>query len=246
MISSVVLTKNEEKNIKDCLDSLRWCDEIVVIDDFSEDKTTEIAKKYGARISKRALDNDFASQRNFGLEKAKGDWVLFVDADERVSQSLQEEILKLLGQNTSYIGFYLHRRDFMWGKELKHGEPGSVRLLRLAKRDSGKWERRVHEVWDVKGRVGELKNPLIHHPHPTLREFMAEVDWMSTLHAQENRREGKKSNLFKIVLLPKMKFLNNWILKRGFLDGTPGFLVAMVMAFHSFLSWSKLWLLQRK
>lgn len=246
MISSVVLTKNEEKNIKDCLDSLRWCDEIVVIDDFSEDKTTEIAKKYGARISKRALDNDFASQRNFGLEKAKGDWVLFVDADERVSQSLQEEILKLLGQNTSYIGFYLHRRDFMWGKELKHGEPGNVRLLRLAKRDSGKWERRVHEVWDVKGRVGELKNPLIHYPHPTLREFIAEVDWMSTLHAQENKREGKKSNLFKIVLFPKMKFLNNWILKRGFLDGTPGFLVAMVMAFHSFLSWGKLWLLQRK
>lgn len=246
-VSAVVLTKNEEGNIANCLESLGFCDEIVLVDDFSEDRTVEIAKKKGARVYKRRLDNDFSQQRNFGLEKARGEWVLFVDADERVSNSLREEVIKLLSYKViKYNGFYLKRRDFMWGKELKYGETGGIKLLRLAKKDAGKWRRAVHEIWDVKGLVGKLKSPLLHYSHPTLREFIAEVDWMSTIHARENKKEGKKSNLFKIIFYPKFKFLNNWILKFGFLDGVPGLLVALIMSFHSYLSWSKLFLEQRK
>lgn len=247
MVSSVVLTKNEEKNIKECLAGLKWCDEVIVIDDYSEDKTVKIARSLGARIYERKLDDDFAAQRNFGLEKAKGDWVLFIDADERVATSLREEVIKLLSYKvTRYSGFYLKRRDFMWGRELKHGETGNVRLLRLAKKDSGRWGRAIHETWEVKGRVGELKNSLLHYPHQTLKEFIADIDWMSTLHAQENKKEGKRSNLFKIIFFPKLKFFDSWIFKRGFLDGTPGFLVAVMMSLHSFLAWSKLWLAQRR
>lgn len=246
MTSAVILTKNEEGNIRECLESLKWCDEIIVIDDYSEDRTVEMAKKHGAEVYKHALNNNFASQRNFGLEKARGEWVFFVDADERVSEALASEVSSIVNRELStHKGFYLRRRDFMWGRELKHGETGTVRLLRLGRKGTGVWKRAIHEIWDIKGPLSALENPLMHYPHQTLREFIADVDWMSTLHAQENRKEEKKSSLLKIVLMPKLKFFDSWILKKGFLDGTPGFLAAMMMSLHSFLAWSKLWLAQK-
>lgn len=134
----------------------------------------------------------------------------------------------------------------MWGRELRHGETGNVKLLRLAKTGTGRWRRAIHETWQVTGKTGELKNPLLHYPHQTLREFIADIDWMSALHARENNKEGKRSDLFKIIFFPKFKFFDSWVLKRGFLDGTPGFMAAMIMSLHSFLAWSKLWLAQRK
>ena len=146
MISVVVLTKNEEKNIGDCLDSISWCDETIVIDDHSTDKTVEIAKKKGARIFMRSLMQDFADQRNYGLEKAKGDWILFIDADERASSALWYEIMQHTSESIDdYAGFYIKRLDTMWGKALRHGETGNVALLRLAKKGAGKWEGTVHE-----------------------------------------------------------------------------------------------------
>lgn len=244
MISAVILTKNEGKNIKECIDSLKWCDEVIIIDDNSEDKTADLANKEGVRVYKRKLEDDFSAQRNFALEKAKGDWVLFIDADERVTKNLEEEIKKAI-QNNDFSGYLLKRRDVMWGRELRHGETGKVRLLRLARKGSGRWRRAVHEVWGVQGNTEELKNPLLHYPHQTLREFISDIDWMSTLHAQENKREGKKSSLLKIIFYPKFKLFDNWILKLGFLDGVQGLLVALLMSFHSYLAWSKLWLMQR-
>lgn len=248
MISAIVLTKNEEANIKDCLEALAFCDEIIVIDDFSEDDTASEARKLGAKVYERRLAGDFAGQRNFGLGKAKGEWVLFIDADERITPSLREEIIKSTNQliNKSQNGFYIKRRDFMWGRELAHGETGSVRLLRLARKDAGKWRRRVHEVWQVNGPTGEFKHSILHYPHQTLREFLQEVDFYSTVHSEVLLREGKKSNVFKIVIWPVGKFLENWVWHRGFFDGTRGFLVSGMMSFHSFLAWSKLWLQQNK
>lgn len=134
----------------------------------------------------------------------------------------------------------------MWGKQMKHGEFGNTKLLRLAKAGSGKWVRKVHEVWEVKGKVEELANPLLHYPHQTLREFIADVDWQSSLHAEANLKEGKRSNLFKIAAYPKLKFIKNWIFGLGFLDGTEGFVAALIMSFHSFLAWSKLWKMQKE
>src|SRR3972149_11239736 len=121
MISAVVITKNEEKNIERCIKSLLWCSEIVVVDDYSDDKTVKLAKKLGAKVYQHSLDNDFSEQRNFGLLKAKGDWVLFVDADEVVSAKLQKEIIKSITQN-KHVGFYIKRYDVWMGKVLKHGE----------------------------------------------------------------------------------------------------------------------------
>lgn len=243
-ISAVVLTKNEEGNIGECLNSLAWCDEVVVIDDNSTDRTRAIAKKLGAKVYQRELNGDFAAQRNFGMEKASEKWVIFVDADERIAPELAEEIKQKIKAGEA-MGFRVKRDDFIWGRRLSHGETANLSFVRLGRRGAGKWKRRVHEYWDIKGRLGELKNPLLHFPHPTIREFLDSVNFMSTLHAKANLEEGKKSSLAKIIFWPRFKFLNNWIIKQGFLDGTPGLLVAAVMSFHSFLAWSKLWLLQK-
>ncbi len=260
MLSCVVLTKNEESNIKDCLESVSWCDEIIVIDDFSEDSTVEIAKKLGATVFSRKLNDDFAAQRNFGLEKAsskgrstsgrKGDWVLFVDADERISKELAEEIRHALPKWENLSGFYLNRRDVMWGRELKYGET-NIKLLRIAKTGAGIWKRAVHEYWDIKpkgfdDRIGEFHVGVIeHYPHQTISEFLSDISRYSTLHAQENMKEEKRSSILKILLWPKLKFLQNYVLKLGFLDGGPGLVSALMMSFHSYLAWSKLWLLQK-
>src|SRR5260221_6699426 len=122
MISAVILTKNEEKNIEACLKTLTWCDEVIVIDDNSTDKTISFAKKLGATVYEHVLDGDFAAQRNFGLEIAKGDWILFVDADERVSQALAFEMQAIITLHIDHVsGYYLRRLDTMWGKVLHFG-----------------------------------------------------------------------------------------------------------------------------
>jgi len=243
-LTAVILAKNEEKNIQNCLESVKFCDEILVIDDNSSDKTVEISRKMGAKVFNRSLNNDFAGQRNLALRQAQGQWVLFVDSDEIVPPSLREEINNL--KFTIYNGFFIKRQDIWKGKEIKYGETGNIKILRLAKKEAGKWTRPVHEIWQVRGRVGTLKNSIFHYPHPALREFINEINQYSSLHAKANYREGKKPSLLKIIFWPKGKFVYNWIFKLGFLDGMAGFMIALMMSFHSFLAWSKLWILQRE
>lgn len=251
MISGVILTKNEEKHIESCLKSLLWCDERIVVDDCSEDKTKEIAKKLGAIVYEHPLDNDFANQRNFALEKAKGEWVLFLDADERISPSLLSEITSVLHQQASFVydhvnGFYIPRRDILWGKQLKYGEAGNTKLLRLARKSAGEWRGKVHEVWKVKGKVGVLKNPILHYPHENIEAFLKELNVYTDIRAKELFAKKKKASFLSIITYPKAKFFVNFVLLRGFLDGVPGFITAMLMSFHSFLVRGKLWLLWQK
>lgn len=247
MISAVVLTKNEDENIKECLQALSWCNELIVVDDNSEDKTQEIAKKMGAKVFARSLNNDFEAQRNFGLEKARQEWVLFVDADERVSEALWYEIMAQTNDPANlYSGFYLKRHDVLWGKELKYGEIGNVRLLRLAKRHAGTWEGKVHEIWKVKGKTLELQKPLLHLPHSTVETFLKEINFYTDLRAAELYKKKIQAPWWAIIVYPKAKFILNFILRQGFRDGLPGLVVALMMSFHSFLVRSKLWLLWQK
>jgi len=245
MISAVVLTKNEEKNLPDCLESVKWCDEIVIVDDNSTDKTLEIAKKFNAKIFNHSLDNNFAAQRNFGLGKAQGDWVFFVDADERVTPELKDEIKKQLIFATS-SGYFLKRNDFYGGRWLKYGETAKTKLLRLAKKNVGKWERTVHEVWQIKGKTDEFNNPLLHYPHPTVSEFLSSINTYSSLHAEVLKENGVKPSLSRIIFNPLAKFVQNYFFRLGFLDGMPGAVVAFMMSFHSFLARSKLYFLYHK
>lgn len=264
MISTVVLTKNEEKNIVDCLESLSWCDEIIIVDDNSEDRTVEVAQNsklnpsaslrartqnYSSKLKiyKRSLNGDFSKQRNFGLEKASGNWALFVDADERVTPSLREEIIQLTNNPINQCdGFYIKRRDLMWGKELKHGETGNIVLLRLARKGEGKWEGKVHEEWQVKGKIDFLENLIFHYPHENINDFLRKINFYTDIRARELLEEGVRANFFSIILYTKAKFIQNYFIKLGVLDGMPGLIHALLMSFHSFLVRGKLWLLWRE
>lgn len=250
MISAVILAKNEEQNIEKCIQSVKWCDEIIIIDDNSSDGTLEIAKKYKTTIYHHPLNNDFSAQRNFGLSKARQEWILFVDADEVVTDALAYEISNAIGptdQNLkNFNGFYIRRSDFMWGKQLKYGETGNIKLLRLGKKGFGVWEGIAHEKWKIEGNVGDIMNPLLHFPHKTVSEFLKEVNFYTEIRAEELKNKNTKVFFWSILIYPLGKFLINYVIKRGFLDGMQGLLFAIIMSFHSFLVRSKLWLKVKK
>ncbi len=253
MLSVVILTKNEEKNIIDCLESVSWADEILLIDDYSTDRTIEVTKNFDLNkkvtIIKKRLDNDFSSQRNFGILKAKYDWILFVDADERVTKELREEIhLVLISEKTNpaFYGFYLSRKDVMWGKMIKHGEMGSIRLLRLIKKGSGKWKGKVHEQFIAEKRVEELENGLLHFPHQSISDFLTEINFYTSIRSKELFNLGVQTNILQIIFYPMAKFIMNYLVKQGIRDGTEGLILAIIMSFHSFLVRGKLWILWQK
>lgn len=205
MLSTVTLTNK------------RGFDEIEIIE---EDKTARF---------RRNLKGDFASQRNFALSKAKGDWVLFIDSDEKLSP----EIISI---PQGFAAFSLKRLDHFFGKTLHHGETGNIRLVRLAKKNFDHWEGKVHEVWVGQGKVGLLRNYLEHYPHPTIREFITEINSYTTIRAQE-------LNQFEILelLKPPAKFITNYFFKLGFLDGMAGFVMAYMMSLHSLIVRVKLY-----
>jgi len=246
-ISAVILTKNEKKNIKDCIKTLSFCDEIVVVDDMSSDNTKEIALKLGAKVFERRMNKNISEQSNFGMKKASGEWILFVDADERVSKKLSEEIVKQTRECSLEInGLYIRRTDIMWGKILIHGESASVLLLRLVRKESGYWKRRVHQKFIIKGKTSVLENCLYHYPHQSVSEFIMSVNRWSLWHALANYEEGKTSSTLKIVFWPILHFTKNYIFRFGFLDGIRGFIFAVMMSFHSFLAWSNLYVKQKE
>jgi glycosyltransferase involved in cell wall biosynthesis len=247
MISAVILTKNEEKNILDCLESVSWVDEIIIIDDYSTDLTESVVKQVAnnkkIKFYKRRLEDNFSQQRNFGLLKTKYDWVLFIDADERVTPELREEINSFLinKSDKSEVGFYIPRKDVIWGKALRHGEAGNIKLVRFARKSNGKWAGNVHEVWNINGKIGELEGNLLHFPHQTISEFLTEINYYTTLRAKELFKKRVKTSVWEIIFYPKAKFVLNYFFKLGFLDGIQGFIFAIVMSFHSFLVRAKLW-----
>lgn len=188
---------------------------------------------------------NFAVERNAALRKTTKDWVLFLDADEKLTPGLVKEIKKAIS-STRFDGYFIKRQDRFLGRTLRYGENGAIRILRLAKRDTGEFSRPVHEIWEVKGRVGQLKNPLLHDPHPTISSFLEKINRYSSIEAEHRYNFGARSSLLNILIFPYAKFARNYIFRLGFLDGIPGMIMAVMMGFHSFLTWSKLYLLQKK
>lgn len=246
VLSVVILIKNEEGNILDCLEGVLGAEEILIIDDFSEDRTPEVIEslhRKNIKVLKHPLENDFSKQRNFALSKAKNDWVLFLDADERVSPELLEEIKNKI-KSEQFDAYRIKRTDVMWGRKMRFGEVGNTRLVRLGKRKAGKWRMNVHEEWNVEGEVGDLDNGLTHYPHKSVKEFLSEINFYSSLRAKQLLDEDKRFIWYEIILFPKFKFFLNYFLKLGFMDGVQGLVLAIFMSFHSFLVRGKLWLLE--
>lgn len=227
-ISTVILTKNNQHTLKRLITSLSWCDEVLVIDNQSADRTRAIAKKLGAKVFIRSLKDNFAAQRNFGLAQVTTDWAFFVDTDEIVSPALAREIKSML--NSHLNGFLIKRVDYFLGKKLRFGETGHINLLRLARTNAGRWHRPVHETWQVKGPVGQLKSPLYHHPHPTLAGFITKINYYTDIEAKH-----RSGSLLELCFYPPAKFMYNYFFRLGILDGLPGLVMALMMSLHSLL-----------
>lgn len=259
-VSAIVLTFNEEDYIRDCLQSLEWCDEIWIVDSGSTDRTIEVCLEFTANVVERPF-TDFSDQRNWALENLKinADWVVFVDSDERVTRELYDEIRRRLGQEP-FAGYYLPRKQLFWGKWLRYGECWPSYQLRLFRKDKGKYTRReVHESTLVDGPVGFMENPLIHISRESMSEVLIKLDHFTTLDAIRMYRTGQPlyaleesvsysrlnrvyKKLFSILpAKPLMKFLWDYIFRQGFRDGYLGFVWAAIQGLYVFVAYFKLW-----
>ncbi len=243
-LTVVILTKNEEDKIEQAIKSSQFADEILLIDDYSTDKTLEIAQKYKVNIVQRRLNNNFSQQRNFAFKHIRGEWIFFLDADEVITTELKEDIKKVLSKKSKYSAFYIKRRNIFWGRILKHGE---LRLyykkgkIRLVKKNSGFWKNPVHEFYNPNGPTKRLDNFINHYSHEGIKDFIKKINLYSSIRAKELQKQGKKSSIFQILIYPIVKFKMNYIFKLGFLDGAAGFVYCFMMSFHSFLVRAKLY-----
>jgi len=244
-LTVVILARNEEANLKQLLPTLKFADEILVIDDTSLDQTYTVAKKLGAKCLINSLKGNFAEARNFGLKEAKNEWVLFLDADEKVDSNFVNWVSKLEPE-TNLSAYRFRRQDWFWNKPVRHGEMGNVWVTRLVKKGTGKFKRPVHEIWVTTHQVLSAPVTITHYPHPTIKEFLEHINFYSNLNATYWHTQKKSVRPLTILIWPLGKFLQLFILRLGFLDGAPGFVYAFMMSFHSFLSRAKLYVMNQQ
>jgi glycosyltransferase involved in cell wall biosynthesis len=228
-LTAVVLNHLPAKLLKSTLKSVSFADEVIIIHDPRESRLQRITSQ--AKVFTRPLKS-FASQRNFALKKASSDWVLFIDSDETVSNDLKQEINRAI-KSASHQGYLLPRQDIVLGKTLRYGETGQTMLLRLAKKSAGKFSRSVHEKWILKGRVGELKNPLYHFKNNLVSDFIKRIILYSPIDSHSLLKENKPFSYFSLIFKPPVKFVYNYIVRRGIQDGLLGLFHAYLMSVQS-------------
>jgi len=244
-ISLVMITKNEERNIKKSLLSvIDLVDEIIILDSGSDDKTVEIAKQFGAVVKERVFDS-FTNQKNYALSLAANEWVLHLDADEFVSAELKEEIKQNL-ENPGYDAFYLTRNNFFLGRRMKYAGLAEEKRLRLAKKSLSKYTGGlIHEELVVNGKTGYMKNTFEHHPYPTLDNFFTKFDQYTALGAMKMYERNKKFHIVDVAFRPIIEFFKRYVFRLGFLDGLEGFVWSVLGAFYVFVKYIKLWQLEK-
>jgi len=230
-VSVVMIVKDEEKKLERALQSVKWADEIIVIDGGSRDGTVRVAKRFTSKVFQRVFD-DFSSQKNFAMEQAKGEWILSLDADEIVDKRLGEAIQRTVRAGSESNGFRVRRTNYLFGRPLRFAGQGSEKILRLFRQGKGRFVQPIHETIHVEGKVGELSGTLIHYSSSTVSEYLEklrlytdlEVNWLAETH----RRPGNLDFFIK----PAAFFINNYILRLGFLDGYEGFLYHALSSFN--------------
>jgi len=238
-----IIARNEEARIGECLESVRWADEIVVVDTGSVDRTVEICHKYTPHVVSRPWDG-YAPAKNAALRLAGGDWILSLDADERVSDELRQEIEALQHRPlvTLAAGYAIPRRNYLWGQWLRYGGLFPDYQLRLFKRGLGGFKaRRVHESIVVDGRVERLQHPIQHYSYQGIGDVVQRLERYADLAALDLRDQGQPCRISALIMRPIGRFLRNYVLKQGFRDGIPGLIMAVSYAYSVFLREVKLW-----
>lgn len=241
-LSVLLVTYNEESTVREAIESIRWADEIVVVDSYSTDRTVEICRELGCRIFQRPWPG-FREQKNFALEQCQGEWVLNLDADERVSPELKASIQAALQDPKDCVGFEIKRHTWFLGGWIDHSGwyPNDI-VLRLFQRDKGRWGGyEPHASVEVEGRVGKLEGDLYHYPYRDLAHHLEKMNRYSTSRAKALLAQGRKSGIKDLALRPVADMLKKLILKQGYRDGMRGLIVALLTAFSVFLKYAKVW-----
>ena len=241
-ISVIIVARNEENNMRQCLETVKWADEIVMVDQTSADLTVKIAKEFTDNIYVVEPKGYCEPDRIFALEKTSFDWILCIDADERISVELIQEIgLIVSSDNIEYDGYLIPRRNYIFGRQMKYGGHGHDKQLRLFKKNRTKLSHKIHEPPLVRGRVGMLKNYMEHYSTNTLSEYCRKLNSYTDKEAKRMKEEGIKFSISQITINPVGKFIYQYIFQRGFMDGVEGFLFYTLSAFYIFLKHVKLW-----
>ncbi len=247
-ISVCITAGNEEDNIRRCIESVTWADEIIVVDSFSTDRTVEISKEYTNLVYKHRWLG-YIMQKNLAKDLASNDWVLFIDADEEVSEALRDEIINEFSNPQTikeYTCFEFPRMVKFLGRWIKHGDWYPDIKLRLYRKHCGACTgKEPHDKMIVKGKCKRLKSPLYHYTYKDIHDQLLTMNKFSSITAHTQFEEHKKFNLSYILLRPPLRFLRCYILKRGFLDGIPGLIIAATTAFGVMAKYAKLWELQQ-
>ena len=245
-IAAVVITKNEQRNIDACLRSVRWADEVIVVDACSEDGTPEIAKRHTDKVFIRHWPG-FGPQKNYGLDQATADWILIVDADERVPDVLRDEIIATIGQPVAPAGFEIPRRNFFYGRWIRGGGMFPDYQLRLFKRHAGRYDDvLLHEHLRLEGDVARLTFPLDHYSMPTVADHVRKTMRYTTLGAQEKLKTRTTVSALDLAGSHVATIVRTLLLRRGYRDGVHGVVIALFAGMHTFVKYAKAWDMLRK
>jgi len=240
-LTVTVITRDESAHIDACLDSVAWADELLVVDSGSTDDTVAKARAKGARVTVRDWPG-YSAQKNFAAGEASHDWILSVDADERVSRELADEIRRTVASPGDVSAYRIPRVTWHLGRWIRTTDWYPDYQLRLYDRRRARWKpRRVHESVEADGAVGRLKHDLQHYAYRDISHHMATMDRYTTLAAEQLYDEGRRAGLGDLVVHPPAAFLRNYVLRRGFTDGFPGFIISSMNAYYVFLKFAKLW-----
>lgn len=245
-LAAVLITRDEERNVGAALESVAWADEIVVVDSGSRDATLDICRRFTDRIYHREWTG-YVDQKNFAAEKARARWILSLDADERMSPELTAEIQELRRRPLLHAGYRIPRVAFFLGRWIRHGDWHPDLQLRLFDRTAGRWQGgRVHESVRVQGTTGELKGEILHYTYHSLSDYLRRLESYSSLAAADYHDRGKRAGALQLLGDPPATFVRAYLLKRGFLDGVPGLMVAAMGAVSVFFKYAKLYELRHR
>ena len=245
-LSVTIITKNEAANIGAALESVAWADELIVVDSGSTDETVGIARRYTDRVSSREWEG-YGAQKNHAAGLAEHDWILSLDADERVSSELATEIRERLAREPSHPGYRIPRVTSYLGRWIRSTDWYPDYQLRLYDRRAARWNARsVHESVSTDGTVGRLRNELRHYSFRNLSDHLATIDRYTTLVAHQMHAQGWRAGWLDVGVHPPLAFCRNYALRLGFRQGFPGLIVSLMNSYYVFLKFAKLWELQRR